>query len=112
MFLPITTNNNTAFESNINIDLASTGFTFEPSTVFLPIGASEKTFRIGADSSLVPVVYFYQGTKSEETNTYYAITLNMNIEVHLLQPRSPTHPYPSRCLPPSTCPSADALPPS
>jgi len=29
----------------------------------------------------VPVVYFYQGTKQEEVNTHYQITLNMNIKV-------------------------------
>ena len=79
--IPITTNNNTDFESNINVALSSTGFTFEPATVFLPIGSKSETFRIGADSSLVPVVYFYTAIKTEETNTYYAITLNMNIEV-------------------------------
>jgi hypothetical protein len=49
--------------------------------VFLPIGVLKKTFIIGADSGLVPVVYFYQATKQEEVNTNYQITLNMNIMV-------------------------------
>ena len=36
--IPITTNTGDAFLSNTNIQLQSTGFLFEPSTVFLPIG--------------------------------------------------------------------------
>lgn len=79
--IPITTNTAAAFLSNTNIQLQSTGFVFEPSTVFLPIGQKEGRFRIGADQSLVPVVYFYQGIKQEEVNTHYQTTLNMNIKV-------------------------------
>lgn len=79
--IPITPSDNSKFLSNVNIQLQSTGFVFEPSTVFLPIGQSKGTFRIGADGSLVPVVYFYQGIKQEEVNTRYQITLNMNIQV-------------------------------
>ena len=36
--IPITTNTNASFLSNTNIQLSSTGFTFEPSTIFLPLG--------------------------------------------------------------------------
>ena len=79
--VPITTNTNASFLSNINIQLQSTGFVFEPSTVFLPLGQTEANFRIGADGSLVPIVYFYEGIKQEEVNTNYQITLNMNIKV-------------------------------
>ena len=79
--IPITTSTNASFLSNVNIELQSTGFTFEPTTVFLPLGQKEGYFRIGADESIVPVVYFYQGIKQEEVNTNYQITLNMNIKV-------------------------------
>jgi hypothetical protein len=79
--ITITASDNMAFLSNVNIRLSSTGFTFTPSNVFLPIGAKQRTFVIGADSSLVPVVYFYQAIKQEEVNTNYQITLNMNIMV-------------------------------
>ena len=79
--IPITTSTNASFLSNTNIQLQSTGFLFEPSTVFLPLGQTEGSFRIGADDSLVPIVYFYQAIKQEEVNTNYQITLNMNIKV-------------------------------
>lgn len=79
--IAITASDNQKFLSNANIKLSSTGFTFTPSSVFLPIGALKRTFIIGADSSLVPVVYFYQSIKQEEVNTNYQITLNMNIMV-------------------------------
>ena len=79
--IPITTNTNASFLSNTNIQLQSTGFVFDPSTVFLPLGQEQGKFRIGADGSLVPIVYFYQATKQEEVNTNYQITLNMNIKV-------------------------------
>ena len=36
--VPITTNTNSSFLSNVNIQMQSTGFVFEPSSVFLPIG--------------------------------------------------------------------------
>ena len=79
--IDVTASDNNAFLSNININLTSTGFTFTPSRVFLPIGAKKRSFTIGADGSLVPVVYFYQATKQEEVNTNYQITLNMNVKV-------------------------------
>ena len=79
--IAITASDNHTFLSNINIKLSSTGFTFIPSNVFLPIGASQGSFVVGADSSLIPVVYFYQAIKQEEVNTNYQITLNMNIMV-------------------------------
>jgi hypothetical protein len=79
--IAITANTNASFLSNINIQLQSIGFLFEPSTVFLPIGQQAGSFRIGADGSLVPIVYFYQAIKQEEINTYYQTTLNMNIRV-------------------------------
>ena len=63
--IPITTNTNASFLSNTNIQLQSTGFTFEPSTIFLPIGQTQGNFRIGADGSLVPIVYFYEAIKQE-----------------------------------------------
>lgn len=61
--IPITTNDNSAFLSNINVNFTSTGFTFLPSSVFLPIGKLSSSFVIGADTSLLPVVYFYQAIK-------------------------------------------------
>ena len=79
--IPITTSSNASFQSNTNIQLQSTGFTFQPASVFLSLGQYQGNFRIGADGSLVPVVYFYQAVKQEELNTYYQITLNMNIRV-------------------------------
>jgi hypothetical protein len=36
--IPITTNDNSAFLSNVNLILSSSGFTFTPSQIFLPIG--------------------------------------------------------------------------
>lgn len=36
--IPITPSDNSTFLSNVNIQLQSAGFVFEPSTVFLPIG--------------------------------------------------------------------------
>ena len=79
--ISITTSNGAAFLSNTNIQLQSTGFTFTPSTVFLPIGQKSASFVVGADKSLVPIAYFYQAIKQEEVNTNYQITLNMNIIV-------------------------------
>ena len=61
--ISITTNDHTAFLSNINIVLSSNGFTFNPSRIFLPIGVLSQKFIIGADTDLLPIVYFYQGTK-------------------------------------------------
>jgi len=61
--ISITTSNGKPFLSNINIQLQSTGFTFTPSNVFLPIGQSSGSFIIGADKSLVPITYFYTATK-------------------------------------------------
>ena len=79
--IPITTSSGAKFLSNINIQLQSTGFTFTPSTVFLPIGQKSASFVIGADKSLLPITYFYQAIKQEEVITNYQITLNMNIQV-------------------------------
>jgi len=79
--IKITSSNSQAFLSNINIQLQSTGFTFTPSAVFLPIGKTSAEFVIGADKSLVPITYFYQAIKQEEVNTNYQITLNINIQV-------------------------------
>lgn len=79
--IPITPSDNSTFLSNTNIQLQSTGFIFQPSSVFLPIGQSRGSFQIGADNSLVPITYFYQAVKQEEVNTRYQITLNMNIKV-------------------------------
>ena len=79
--IQIQTSNGAGFLSNINIQLQSTGFTFTPSNVFLPIGQTSASFVIGADKSLVPITYFYQAIKQEEVNTNYQITLNMNIQV-------------------------------
>ena len=79
--IKIASSNNAAFLSNTNIALSSTGFTFSPSSLFIPIGSTSAYFKIGADRDLVPVVYFYQAVKQEEVNTNYQITLNMNINV-------------------------------
>jgi len=79
--IPITPSDNSTFLSNTNIQLQSTGFVFNPSTVFLPIGVASGSFRLGADPALVPVVYFYTAIKQEEVNTHYQVTLNMNIAV-------------------------------
>ena len=69
------------FLTNININISSTGFTFEPSSVFLKLGDKNSTFRVGADSGLLPINYFYDTTKSEEITTYYTITKGNNINV-------------------------------
>lgn len=61
--IKIASSNSQAFLSNINIQLQSTGFTFTPSTAFLPIGKTSASFVIGADKSLVPITYFYQAIK-------------------------------------------------
>jgi hypothetical protein len=79
--IKISTSNGAGFLSNINIQLQSAGFTFTPSSVFLPLGQTSASFIIGADKSLVPITYFYQAIKQEEVNTNYQITLNMNIQV-------------------------------
>ena len=79
--IPITTNTNSKFLSNINIQLQSSGFLFEPSSVFLPIGQQKGSFRIGLDGSQRPIVYFYQAIKQQEVNTNYQTTLNMNIVI-------------------------------
>lgn len=63
--IKITTSNGSPFLSNTNIQLQSTGFTFTPSTVFLPIGQTSASFVIGADKSLIPITYFYQAIKQE-----------------------------------------------
>jgi hypothetical protein len=61
--ISITASDNGSFLSNININLTSTGFTFLPSTIFLPIGFKSQAFQVGADSDLIPVTYFYQAIK-------------------------------------------------
>ena len=40
--IPITTNDNSAFLSNVNLILSSSGFTFTPSRIFLPIGEKKR----------------------------------------------------------------------
>ena len=52
------------FLTNINVNLSSSGFVFEPSEVFLSLGDDNGTFRVGADSGLLPINYFYNTTKS------------------------------------------------
>jgi hypothetical protein len=69
------------FLTNVNVNLSSTGFVFEPSQIFIKLGDKLTTFRIGADSGLLPIYYFYEATKQEETKTYYTITTNNNIKV-------------------------------
>ena len=69
------------FLTNININLSSSGFVFEPSEVFLSLGDDNGTFRVGADSGLLPINYFYNTTKTEEVTTYYTITKGNNIQV-------------------------------
>ena len=69
------------FLTNINVNLSSSGFVFEPSEVFLSLGDDNGTFRVGADSGLLPINYFYNTTKTEEVTTYYTITKGNNIQV-------------------------------
>lgn len=61
--ISITSSDNAAFLSNTNINLTSSGLVFIPSSIFLPIGAYSQTFKVGVDGDMVPIVYFYQGTK-------------------------------------------------
>jgi hypothetical protein len=63
--IDITSSNGSPFLNNIYIALSSTGFTFEPNNVFLPIGHTKSTFRVGADSGMLPVAYFYSAIKTE-----------------------------------------------
>lgn len=69
------------FLTNINVNLSSSGFEFSPSSVFLSVGDLKGTFKVGADSGLLPIDYFYSATKSEEVNTYYTITQGNSIKV-------------------------------
>ena len=69
------------FLTNINVNLSSSGFEFDPPSVFLSLGDLKGTFKVGADSGLLPINYFYTATKSEEVNTYYTITQGNNIKV-------------------------------
>lgn len=77
----ITSSDSNPFLTNIVVNLTSPGFIFEPSSVFLKLGDKVEYFRIGADSGLFPISYFYDSIKSEEVMTYYTITKNNNIKV-------------------------------
>lgn len=61
--ISISTSNNGTFLSNTYLTLSSSGFTFVPSNLFVPIGTPSASFRVGADGDVVPVVYFYQAIK-------------------------------------------------
>ena len=63
--IDITSSDNNPFLTNIIVNLTSSGFTFEPPTVFLKLGDSKAQFRVGADIGLFPVSYFYDTIKSE-----------------------------------------------
>lgn len=79
--ISITSSDGLPFLTNVIVNLTSSGFTFDPPSVFLKQGDGLGQFRIGADSSLFPISYFYDTTKSEEVFTYYTITKNNNIRV-------------------------------
>lgn len=57
--IDITSSDGNAFLTNIVVNLTSSGFVFEPASVFLKLGDAKGQFRVGADSSLFPVSYFY-----------------------------------------------------
>lgn len=63
--IDITSSDGKAFLTNINVNLSSTGFVFEPSTVLLNLGDLKGQFRIGADTNLFPITYFYQTVKQD-----------------------------------------------
>ena len=71
----------------MEVNISAVGFTFEPERVFLKLGDEKGEFRVGADSGLLPIGYFYDASKSEEVFTYYTITKNNNIRVT----NSPVH---------------------
>lgn len=77
----ITPSNGGEFLTNVKVTLSSAGFLFEPSEMLLSLGDKNGTFKIGADSGLLPIQYFYEGVKTEEGNTYYTITKGNNIRV-------------------------------
>lgn len=62
--LDITSSDGNPFLTNIVVNLTSSGFLFEPPTVFLKLGDSKGQFRVGADTGLFPVSYFYDTIKS------------------------------------------------
>ena len=47
----------------------------------MSLGDPQGTFKIGADTGLLPVAYFYGAVKQDEAVTYYTITTNNNIKV-------------------------------
>lgn len=63
--IDITASDNGTFLTNIKVNISSSGFLFEPAEVFLSVGDVKATFRVGADSGLLPINYFYNSTKSE-----------------------------------------------
>ena len=63
-WIDITSSDSEEFLTNVRIDLASTGFVFEPSSVLLKVGDQKGQFRVGADSSLLPLFYTYSATKT------------------------------------------------
>ena len=62
--IDITSSDADAFLTNIKINISSAGFTFEPAEILLKLGDESGTFRVGADSGLLPINYFYYTTKS------------------------------------------------
>lgn len=79
--IDITSSDSNAFLTNIVVNISSSGFTFEPASVFLKLGDTKAQFRVGADTGMFPISYFYDTVKSEEVFTYYTITKNNNIRV-------------------------------
>lgn len=63
--IDITASDAGPFLTNIVVNLTSTGFTFEPASVFLKLGDTKSQFRVGADAGLFPISYFYETIKSE-----------------------------------------------
>ena len=62
--IDITSSDSQPFLTNVMVNLTSAGFTFDPSSVFLQQGNTKGQFRIGADTSLFPISYFYDTIKS------------------------------------------------
>lgn len=62
--IDITSSDGNPFLTNIVVNLTSTGFIFEPASVFLKLGDPKAQFRVGADSGLFPISYFYEAIKS------------------------------------------------
>lgn len=79
--IDITSSNNQEFITNVMLNVSSEGLTFEPNQIFLRIGDQKGQFRIGADSSLLPISYIINTAKTENPYSAYTITTNNNIKI-------------------------------